>query len=166
MLGIVARGDWLSFEFKECQSILRYFFQRFHRRATAFDATRLEDLVFRLLERIEHVERAGRCKSERCGGFAERPHIGQPVQRILALLQAKFIPQRAGRDLLSTAKTSALVSNHWFNRAQQLRGCHDGDRHASPLEYSLDHVAVIEVWNDRAVLDGVAANDAASGDLQ
>ena len=102
-----------------------------------------------------------RRKSKRSAGFANRPQVGQPVQSILALLQAQFVAQHARLGLLGSAKTPALITDDRLDGGQQLGRRHQGDRDSRAFENSFDDLAVAVVGNDGAVFDGVSADDAA-----
>ena len=85
------------------------------------------------------------------------------MQRVLPLLNAQLVTQRAGLGLLGTAEASALITNHRLNSRKQLGRGHERNRHAGALEHGLDDFAVAVIRNDNAVFDGVAAHDAAGG---
>ena len=81
------------------------------------------------------------------------------------MLDAQFVARRAGRAL-AAAKAAALIKNHRLDGGKQFRGSHQADRHARAAEDGFDDFAVRIIRDDDAVLDRVAADDAAGGNLQ
>ena len=125
-----------------------------------------ERRVLPLLERVELVEEARGREAERRAGLARRPHFDEPVQRVLALLDAELVTHRARHGLLRAAEAPTLVADDRLDRAEELRRGHDADRHARPAEHRLDHLGVIEVRDDDAVLHRVPADDPARRNTQ
>ena len=140
--------------------------QRLHLCAAALDAALLQDRRLLLFERVEFVEEARGGKAQRGGGLAGGPHIDQPVQRVFALLDALFVADRAGLGALGAAEALALVADDRLDRREQLGRGHQAHRHAGAAEDRFDDFAVVEVGDDDAVLDRVAADDAAGRHLQ
>ena len=93
------------------------------------------------------------------------PDIDQPVQRVFALLDALLVADGAGLGALGAAEALALVANDRLDGGEQLGRGHQAHGHAGAAEDGFDDFAVVEVGDDDAVLDGVAADDAAGGNL-
>ena len=144
----------------------RFLFSAFISARPPCDATLLEDRGLLLFERIELVEEAGGGKAERGGGLAGGPDIDQAVQRVFALLDALLVADGAGLGALSAAEALALVADDRLDGGEQLGRGHQADRDAGAAEDRFDDFAVVEVGDDHAVLDGVAAHDAAGGNLE
>ena len=126
----------------------------------------LQDGGLLLFQRVQLVEEARGGKAQRGGGLAGGPHVHQPVQCVLALLDALLIAHRAGLGALGSAEALALIANDRLDGREQLGRCHQADRHAGAAEDRLNDLAVVEVGDDDAVLDGVSAHDAAGRNLQ
>ena len=88
----------------------------------------------------------------------------EPVQRVFLLLDAQFVTRRAGRAF-AAAEPAALVKNHRLDGGKQFGGGHQADRDARAAEDGFDDFAVRIIRDDDAVLDRVAADDAAGGDV-
>ena len=73
--------------------------------------------------------------------LARRPDLHEPVERVLALLDAELVADRAGRRLLRAAEAAALVADDRLDRGEELRGGHHADRDARAPEDRLDHLA-------------------------
>ena len=132
---------------------------------SASDPLRFEVCVLLALKRVEVVEQPGRRHSERRRGFAGGPDVDEAVNDVLFHLKPEVVTRRS-RIGRATAETSALVANDRLHRREELRRCHDADRHACPLEHGVDHLPVVEVRDDGAVLNRVTADDAVRRHLQ
>ncbi len=119
-----------------------------------------------LLQRIQLVEQPRRRKSQRRARLARGPHVHQPLQRILALLDSQLVAQAAFLDRFRPAEAPALIADHRLHRREQLGRGHQPHRHPRPPEHRLDHLAVAEVRNDHAVLHRISAHNAAGRNLQ
>src|ERR1022692_2095176 len=91
------------------------------------------------------------------------PNVDQPMQRILFKLQTELVARRAGRGAFAAAEASALIADDRLNGGEQLGGGHHADGDARAPEDGFDDLAVAVARHDHAVLDGVAAHDAAGG---
>ena len=142
------------------------FLQGFHLRAATLDALLLQHGGLVFLQRVERIEEARGGKAQRSGSFASGPHIDETMQRVFALLDALLVADGAGLGALGAAEALALVPDDGFDCREQLGGGHQADRNARAAEDSFNNFAVVVVWDDNAVLDGVSAHDAAGRDLQ
>ena len=120
-----------------------------------------QDRVFLALQGIDFVVQPRRGKSQRSACFANRPQVGQPVQRVLALLQAQFVAKHTGLGLLRAAKTPALITDDWLDGRQQLGRRHQRHRDSRAFENSFDDLAVAVVGDNGAIFDGVSTDNAA-----
>ncbi len=142
------------------------FLERLHLGASALNAALLENGRLPLFDGVQCVEEARRGQAQRGGRFAGGPDVNQPVQGVLALLNALFVAHRAGLGALGSAKAAALVADDRLDGREQLGRRHYAHWHAGAAEDRLDNLAVVPVGDDDAVLHGVAAHDAAGRHLQ
>ncbi len=156
----------LCVESKQFKRALLAFPERLHLRPSALHAALFQDGRLLLLGRFHLIEEPSRGKAQRGGRFAGGPNVHQPVQRILALLNALLVTDGAGSCALCSAKALALVADDRLDGGEQLGSRHQAHAHASALEDRIEDFAVAVVGNDDAVLDGVAANDAAGRNLE
>ena len=162
--GQIAFADGLRIDFHQFHR-LGLFLRHFLERGATRQIFIREPLVFLLFKRIQLVKQPRSVETQRRAGFAGCPHVHEAVQRVFLLLDAQFVTRRAGRAF-AAAETAALIKNHRLDGGKQFRAGHQTDGHARAAEHGLDDFAVRKIRNDHAVLDRVAADDAAGGNFQ
>jgi hypothetical protein len=81
---------------KQLDGALLAFLERLHLRASALHAALFQEWPSSASRAGPSVEEPSRGKAQRGGRFAGGPNVHQPVQRILALLDALLVTDGAG----------------------------------------------------------------------
>ena len=115
------------FEREQFDGAVGTFLERLHLGAAAVDAALGQDRRLLLFNRLQRVEEAGGGKAERGGRFAGGPNIDQPVERILALLNALLVADGAGLGAFGSAEALALVADDRLDGGEQLGRRHQAD---------------------------------------
>ncbi|OQC30369.1 MAG: hypothetical protein BWX70_01215 [Verrucomicrobia bacterium ADurb.Bin070] len=163
--GVVALGLGLAELAQQLDGVGLRLAQRLHQGAArnALSRELAEHLSF---DRRESVKGARGLEAERGGGLAGGPDIGQTLDGVLFHLDTEIVTGRTGLDAGGSAVAAAVVADDRLDGGEQLGSGHQADRHARPGEDRLDDLAVGQVGHDHAVLDGVAADDAAGRDVE